>query len=159
MTMSLIGIIFGISFFIVTQAQTSGFQTYFIRTILGTNGAIRVSDRFQDMKETVNKVSKDGKFKFEFKSREDAEYIEGVDYPEKVRSALSTFPSINGISEVFECNAVLETKSRNYSVQAHGIRISDHITVSEIDNQLRHGSIENFLNDKMGIFIGNRIFI
>lgn len=157
MTMSLIGIIFGISFFIVTQAQTSGFQTYFIRTILGTNGAIRVSDRFQDMKETVNKVSKDGKFKFEFKSREDAEYIEGVDYPEKVRSALSTFPSINGISEVFECNAVLETKSRNYSVQAHGIRISDHITVSEIDNQLRHGSIENFLNDKMGIFIGNRI--
>lgn len=157
MTMSLIGIIFGISFFIVTQAQTSGFQTYFIRTILGTNGAIRVSDRFQDMKETVNKISKDGKFKFEFKSREDAEYIEGVDYPEKVRSALSTFPSINGISEVFECNAVLETKSRNYSVQAHGIRISDHITVSEIDNQLRHGSIENFLNDKMGIFIGNRI--
>ena len=157
MTMSLIGIIFGISFFIVTQAQTSGFQTYFIRTILGTNGAIRISDRFQDMKETVNKISKDGQFKFQFKSREDAEYIDGVDYPGKIRIALSEFPSINGISEVFECNAALQTKSRNYSVQAHGIRINDHMIASEIENQLMHGSIENFLSDEMGIFIGNRV--
>ena len=157
MTMSLIGIIFGISFFIVTQAQTSGFQTYFIRTILGTNGAIRISDRFHDMTGTVNKVSKDGVFKFQFNIQEDAEYVEGVDYPEKLRNALAQFPSIKGISEVFECNAELQTKSRNYSVQVHGIKISDHINVSEIENQIRHGSIENFLSDKMGILIGNRI--
>jgi lipoprotein-releasing system permease protein len=157
MTMSLIGIIFGISFFIVTQAQTSGFQTYFIRTILGTNGAIKISDRFHDMTGTVNKVSKDGVFKFQFNIQEDAEYVEGVDYPEKLRNALAQFPSIKGISEVFECNAELQTKSRNYSVQVHGIKISDHINVSEIENQIRHGSIENFLSDKMGILIGNRI--
>ena len=67
MTMSLIGIIFGISFFIVTQAQTSGFQTYFIRTILGTNGAIRISDRFQDMKGTVNRISRTGNLNFNLK--------------------------------------------------------------------------------------------
>ena len=51
MAMGLVGIVFGIAFFVVTQAQTSGFQVFFVRTILGTNGAVRVSDRFQDMKE------------------------------------------------------------------------------------------------------------
>ena len=48
MAMSLTGIIFGVGFFIVTQAQTSGFEEFFIKTILGTNGAIRIEDRFQD---------------------------------------------------------------------------------------------------------------
>ena len=53
MLMSLAGIIFGISFFVITQAQTSGFQEYFIKTILGVNGAIKISDRFQDLEGTV----------------------------------------------------------------------------------------------------------
>ena len=75
MTMSLVGIIFGISF-IVTQAQTSGFQSYFIKTILGTNGAIRISDRFQDTDGTVRKVIDNGGVKFIFKSRKDARYVE-----------------------------------------------------------------------------------
>ena len=89
MLMSLIGIIFGISFFVITQAQTSGFQKYFINTILGTNGAIRISDRFQDMEGTVSKISQDGKIKFKFQSRINAKYKEGIDYPDKIRNALS----------------------------------------------------------------------
>ena len=129
MLMSLIGIIFGISFFVITQAQTSGFQKYFIKTILGTNGAIRISDRFQDMEGTVSKISQDGKIKFKFQSRVSAKYIEGIDYPDKIRNALSSFPSVNGISEVFEDNAILQTKSRRQSIQLHGIKISDHLLV------------------------------
>ena len=61
MSMSLLGITFGIAFFVVTQAQTSGFEVFFIRTILGTNGAIRVSDKFQDMDGTVRTIDKEGK--------------------------------------------------------------------------------------------------
>ena len=45
---SLLGVIFGVAFFICTQAQTQGFQQYFIKTILGTSGAIVISDRFQE---------------------------------------------------------------------------------------------------------------
>ena len=65
MLMSLAGIIFGISFFVITQAQTSGFQEYFIKTILGVNGAIKISDRFQDLEGTVKTVSKNGNINFE----------------------------------------------------------------------------------------------
>ena len=82
MSMSLLGIILGIAFFIVTQAQTSGFETFFIRTILGSNGAIRVSDRFQDMTGTVSQVSEDGSTKFIFNSREGARYTVGIQNPD-----------------------------------------------------------------------------
>ena len=42
MLMSLSCIVLGIGLFIVTQATTSGFEEFFIKTILGTNGAIKV---------------------------------------------------------------------------------------------------------------------
>ena len=156
MLMSLAGIIFGISFFVITQAQTSGFQEYFIKTILGVNGAIKISDRFQDLDGTVKTVSKNGKVNFEFKSRENTPYIQGIDYPEKLKRALSSFESIKGISEVFETNALANTKSRSDPVQVHGIRIKDHLLASEIRDQLIDGSIDNFQRDRLGLFIGNR---
>ena len=80
MTMSLIGIVLGIAFFVITQAQTSGFEAFFIRTILGTNGAIRISDRFQDMHGTIRNSSTDGKTRFFFHSREGARYTTATIY-------------------------------------------------------------------------------
>ena len=51
---SLLGVIFGVAFFVCTQAQTQGFEQYFIKTILGTSGAIVISDRFQNRYTTFN---------------------------------------------------------------------------------------------------------
>ena len=157
MLMSLIGIVFGISFFIVTQAQTSGFQQFFTKTILGTSGAILISDRFQDLEGTVNKVSSDGSTHFVFKSREDSRFIEGVDHPDKVINSLSAFPSITGISEILVTSANLYSNSHSKSVKVHGFRIKNHIMVSDLENQLIQGSVKDFEKDRMGIFIGYRI--
>ena len=157
MAMSLIGIVLGIAFFIVTQAQTSGFQNFFIETILGTNGAIKISDRFQDLDGTVSKTSSTGEFTFNLKSREHLKYFEGVDYPEKIRKALNQFNSISGISEVIESNGILSTKSRNQTVQIFGIEVDEHIKVSNLRDQLRAGSINKFSGDQMGILIGQKI--
>ena len=155
--MSLVGIVFGISFFIVTQAQTSGFQVFFIKTILGTNGAIRISDRFQDMDGTVRKVLDDGEVKFVFKSRKDSRYVTGIDYPNKLRDALKYFKSVNGVSEIIETNGVLDSESRTHPVQVHGLRIEDHIMVSNIEDQLLQGSVKIFKTDQMGLLVGHRI--
>lgn len=157
MAMSLVGIVFGIAFFVVTQAQTSGFQTFFIKTILGTNGAIRISDRFQDMEGTVRKVNDNGMVKFVFKSRKDARYIKGIDYPDKLRDALTNFKSVTGVSEIVESHGILDSESRTHPVQIHGLRIENHILVSDIENQLIQGSVEAFKTDKMGLLIGHRI--
>lgn len=155
--MSLLGIVFGIGFFVVTQAQTSGFEVFFIRTILGTNGAIRVSDRFQDMEGTVSKVSRDGKESFVFRSRENARYVEGIEYPQLVKTALREFPEVSGISEIIEGTGILDSGSRKLAVQLHGLRIKDHIMVSELENQLIQGDIDSLDADRSGILVGSWI--
>ena len=157
MGMSLLGIVFGVAFFVVTQAQTSGFEAFFIRTILGTNGAIRVSDRFQDIRGTVTKVSEDGQARFVFHSREGARYVEGVEYPEELRKATADFTGVTGVSEILEGSGVLDTGSRSHSVRIHGIRASDHIVVSDLEDQMINGSVKNFRDDRLGILVGNRI--
>ena len=144
-------------FFYNNSGTNFGFPKIFYKTILGTNGAIRISDRFQDFDNIVNKLSKDGNIQFRFKNREGAVYKEGIDYPDKIRNFLSNYPSIIGISEVFEDFAIMETKSRRQNVHIHGIEIRDHLLVSDLRNQITKGSISTFSSDQMGIFIGTRI--
>lgn len=158
MILSLAGIAFGVAFFIITQAQTSGFEQFFIRTILGTNGAIRISDQFQEGLATVEKISQDGNVQFHFHSREDADYRVGVNQPGQIREALNDFPEILGVSEILEGNGVLDTGSRKKSVQINGIRWADHIQSSDLSSQLIHGSIDEFASDQMGVLVGVRIY-
>ena len=155
--MSLLGIVLGIAFFVITQAQTSGFEAFFIKTILGTNGAIRISDRFQDMHGTVRSSSKDGKTRFFFHSREGARYTEGIENPKLVKNALAQFPEISGISEVLEGAAILNGSSRSQTIQMHGIIPANHIMVSDLDKQIIRGKLSVFELDPMTILSGNRI--
>src|SRR3954467_11752766 len=45
--LSLSGVVFGVAFFICTQAQTQGFAKYFIESTLGSNGALVLRSRLQ----------------------------------------------------------------------------------------------------------------
>ena len=155
--MSLLGIVLGIAFFVITQAQTSGFEAFFIKTILGTNGAIRISDRFQDMHGTVRSSSKDGKTRFFFHSREGTRYTEGIENPKLIRDALAQFPEISGVSEILEGAAILNGSSRSQTIQMHGIIPANHIMVSDLDKQIIRGKLSVFELDPMTILIGNRI--
>ena len=157
MSMSLLGIVLGIAFFVVTQAQTSGFEAFFIRTILGTNGAIHISDRFQDLTGMVSKAEKDGSVKFVFNSREDARYVEGVESPDLLREALEEFPQPTGISEILEGSAVIDSGSRKHSTEVHGIRIEDHILASNLENQIIRGKVSDFAVDESACLVGSRV--
>ena len=157
MLLSLSGIVFGVAFFVLTQAQTSGFEQFFIRTILGTNGAIRISDQFQDNVGTVEKVDQDGKVEFLFHSREDSLYREGVDQPALIYEALKDYPEIMGVSEIIEGNGVLNTGSRKSSIEIKGIRWVDHAQASDLISQIIDGSIDEFAADQMAVLLGSRI--
>ena len=157
MSMSLLGITFGIAFFVVTQAQTSGFEVFFIRTILGTNGAIRVSDKFQDMDGTIRTIDKEGKLLFTLESREGSRYIEGTDSPNHLRRAISGFDGILGISEILEGNAILDSGTRSYTVSYNGIRLKDHVSVSDIESQIVSGDLSTFNADQMSVLVGSRV--
>lgn len=157
MLLSLAGIVFGVAFFVLTQAQTSGFEKFFIQTILGTNGALKISDRFQDPYGVVEKIDQHGEVRFLFHSREGALYVEGVHQPDKIRSALDDYKGLVGVSEVVEGRGVLKTISRQQSVEIQGIRWADHLQASDLRKQMIQGSSDDFSADQEGILIGSRI--
>src|SRR3954467_13416956 len=45
--LSLSGVVFGVAFFICTQAEPRGFARYFIDSTLGSNGALIIRSRLQ----------------------------------------------------------------------------------------------------------------
>src|SRR4029077_19868201 len=84
MLMSLSCIVLGVGLFIVTQATTSGFEMFFIQTLLGSDGAMRIEDRIQD---TIRSMSAPGGSDFQIRQKEGVKYIEGVENPEQIMAA------------------------------------------------------------------------
>lgn len=154
MIMSLAGIIFGVGFFVVTQAQTSGFEDFFIRTILGTNGAIRIADKYQD---TIRSIAADDDSNFIVSDPNSRRYIAGVDEPRLVREALAQFANISGVSAVVNGRVTVSVGGFDDSAQAYGINYDDHMAVSDLENQVVLGSLEEFRADPIGVLLGRTL--
>ena len=158
MLMSLAGIIFGVGFFIVTQAQTSGFEQFFIRTLLGTNGAIRIEDKIQD---TIFAMAAAGHnidaSKFEVPADRTArKYIEGVEDPALLSEALRKFRNVAGVSIVVQGSVIADSSFKNDSAKVYGIKLDDHLSVSDLAAQVQRGSgsLEDFRNTPQGVLMG-----
>ncbi len=157
MLMSLTGIVFGVGFFIVTQAQTSGFEEFFVKTILGTNGAIRIEDRFQATTFFYRAGGSHAESKFEVASaREARKYIEGVEEPDAMMEALRKFQNVSGVSIVVEGSVIADSSFKNDTAKAMGIRLQDHLAVSDLAAQVARGvgSLEDFRTSPQGLLVG-----
>jgi lipoprotein-releasing system permease protein len=154
MLMSLAGIVFGVGFFVVTQAQTSGFEAFFIRTILGTNGAIRIEDRFQDTLRSLPAADHAG---WQVSNRESRRYVEGVEDPRAIREAVSRLPNVRAISEVVRGSVMVRSDLRSDSAQAYGIRIEDHALASDLERQIVLGDLAEYRSNPTGVLIGRAL--
>lgn len=155
MLMSLAGIVFGVGFFIVTQAQTSGFEEFFIRTIIGTDGAIRIEDKFQDTIYAMSAAGHDiGASKFLVSGREGRKYIEGVEDPQLLREALKEFRNVSGASTVVHGTVVADSSFKNDAAKVYGIVLADHLAVSDLEKQINRGSLEEFGSSPNAILLG-----
>ena len=158
MLMSLAGIIFGVGFFIVTQAQTSGFEQFFIRTILGTDGAIRIEDKFQDTIFTIAAAGHDrDASKFEVAADRSArKYIDGVEDPALLSEALRKFRNVSGVSVVLQGSVVADSSFKNDSAKVYGIKLEDHLAVSDLASQIvrGRGTLEDFRTTPQGLLVG-----
>ncbi|MEZ5276201.1 MAG: FtsX-like permease family protein [Opitutaceae bacterium] len=158
MAMSLAGIVFGVGFFIVTQAQTSGFEEFFIRTILGTNGAIKIEDRFQDTLRSMAAAGEDGGSGFQISQRESRNYIPGVQDPRTIRAELETFSGVTAVSEVVRGNVVAEGPgARTDPAQVLGINLEDHLNASDLAQQIVRGDLGEFRSNPNGVLIGLKL--
>ena len=159
MLMSLAGIIFGVGFFIVTQAQTSGFEQFFIKTILGTNGAIRIEDKFQQTMFAIAAEGHDaGASKFEVAADRSArKYIKGVEDPSLIMEALRRFKNVSGLSEVVEGGVIADSSFKNEAARVYGIRLEDHLAVSDLALQITRGNLEDFRRSQQGLLVGSKL--
>ncbi|RRJ97721.1 ABC transporter permease [Opitutaceae bacterium TAV4] len=154
MLMSLAGIIFGVAFFILTQAQTAGFEAYFIKTILGVNGMVRIEDRLQS---TLRTIDADPDSSFTVTVEGSVKYIPGIQYPNRLLDALQRIPEVTGASPVIRGNATLKANFREYDCKPYGIDLTTFVGVSDIEGQIVDGSMQTFAENPYGLLLGARI--
>ena len=147
MLMSLSGITLGVAFFILTQAQTSGFETFFIRTILGTNGAIRVREKIQDTLRSMELASAtegNQHQSFQITHQEAKRYIGEVAQPALITQAIEEFSNVKATSQVLTGSVQLKLRGQERPAQIYGIELDAHTAVSDLANQIRIGDLESF---------------
>jgi lipoprotein-releasing system permease protein len=155
MLMSLSCIILGVGLFVVTQATTGGFEEFFIKTILGTNGAIRIEDRIQ---ETMQSMEAGGSGSlFAIQQKEGLKYIEGIDEPKLLIEALKTFPNVAGISEVIHGAVTIRSSFKNDAVQVFGVELEHHLQVSDLGRQIWQGSLGDFGKTPASALVGREM--
>jgi lipoprotein-releasing system permease protein len=155
MLMSLSCIILGVGLFIVTQAATSGFQEFFIKTILGTNGAIMIQDKVQN---TMRSLTSGGyNSGYEIRQKEGVKYIEGIEYPGLLTKGVSSFRNVAGVSAVLRGTVIIRSSFREQTGQAYGINIEDHLKVSDLGSQIIEGSLNDFRAEQGSALVGRVI--
>lgn len=154
MLMSLAGIVFGVGFFIVTQAQTAGFEQYFIRTMLGVNGAIRIEDRLQQGLSTMEVEEGSG---FQISMTDGIRYVEGVEHPDEIMEAVLRFREVTAVAQVLRGSAVLKGNFRSMDIRPFGIRLDEFLSVSDLGQQILFGDLEDFRNNPFGLLVGKKI--
>jgi lipoprotein-releasing system permease protein len=152
MLMSLSCTVLGIGLFMVTQATTSGFEQFFIQTILGTDGALRVEDKIQD---TMRSMGVSGGAGFQVRQKEGVKFIEGVEEPERVIDAVNSFAGVRGVSAVLQGKAQLTSWFKTEEAQVFGFRLDEYLRVSSLEQQVIAGSIERFRSSASSAMLGS----
>jgi lipoprotein-releasing system permease protein len=154
MLMSLSCIVLGVGLFVVTQATTSGFEGFFIKTILGTNGAILIQDKLQETQRSIDA----GKYNSGYEIRNKGQkYIEGIDYPGELALAVMKFKNVRGVSQILSGTVTVRSSFRDQSAKAFGINLEDHLKVSDLAAQIVQGSLSDFRVQQGGTLVGRVI--
>ncbi|NDV62359.1 ABC transporter permease [Puniceicoccales bacterium CK1056] len=157
MLMSLTGIVFGVAFFIFTQAQTTGFESFFIRTILGTNGTIRVQDEFQNSITSMVVASDGAGGSFEVPLREGRKYLPGIRNPEALIDAIKQFESVEAATPVLRGDIQISSGFRTESGRVIGMEPKEYIEVSDLEYQIVYGDLRTFAETPDGLIMGRRL--
>ena len=115
MLMSLSCIVLGIGLFVVTQATTSGFEGFFIKTILGTDGAIRIEDKLQATMRSIDLGHYNSGYEIRNKGQK---YIEGIDYPAELALSVLKFKNVRGVSQVLRGTVTIRSSFRDQTGKA-----------------------------------------
>ena len=158
MLMSLSCIVLGVGLFVVTQATTSGFEQFFIRTILGTNGAIRIEDKIQDTIRSMAAAGNEGGSNFRIAMRTEGKmYVEGIEEPKLLADSVRQFANVAGVSEVLHGGVEIRSPFKKDQVQVYGINLDDQLRVSDLEHQIVQGNLDDFRGTPSGALLGREM--
>jgi lipoprotein-releasing system permease protein len=158
MLMSLACIVLGVGLFVVTQAATSGLEHFFVRTILGTDGAIRIEDKIQDTIRSMEAGGRGSGSVFHIAMRGEAKkYVEGVDEPKLLMNALRRFNNVAAVAEILHAQVAIRSSFKSDIAQADGIDLGDMLRVSNLGGHIVGGSLADFRTRYDGALIGREL--
>jgi len=158
MLMSLAGIVFGVGFFIVTQAQTSGFERFYIETILGADSPIRIENRFEAFQVAIQGADEQGRDSGFYTSTDvNKKYLPGIQYPRDLRLAVEEFADVTAVAEVFQGDARAISSFSEDLVNILGIRSQNYVQVTNIQSQITRGSLEDFRFSPSSVMLGQKL--
>ncbi len=156
LALSLVGVIFGVAFFILTQAQTQGFERYFIQTIIGTSGAVVISDRFQNRYTSFADPA--GRAKEDvIRSRGQArrKYYEGITNAAEIMRVARQFSNVSACAPVVQGTVAIRSNFTSEVLNVQGIDLEAHLAATALRNQIIAGRIEDFRASPAGIMLGS----
>jgi lipoprotein-releasing system permease protein len=150
--LSLIGVVFGVAFFICTQAQTQGFAKYFIDSTLGSNGALVIRSRFEPRQAGLIVSSK--AFNTNIAHRQ---YFEGITEANEIMRVSRQFSNVVSCSPVLRGTISARTGFVNASVDLFGIDPTLHLQTTDLARQIVEGSFDDFRNKPNSVIVGSRL--
>jgi lipoprotein-releasing system permease protein len=169
MALSAVGVVFGVAFFICGQAETQGFQNYFISTILGSKGAIQIGDRFHDSFEEVMERQAGGIVGAE--NPNSRTYTYGIPEASRYMRELMTYPQIRAVTPVVEKSVMLRAGFRTENAVLEGIDLETHLRATDFASQIVEGALSDFrdnpdalvvgkpMKDKLELKLGQNVFL
>lgn len=148
--LSLAGVIFGVAFFICTQAQTQGFQQYFIKTILGTSGAVVMTDRFQSRFTAFKEMegTKSG-------SQQRRKYYEGITDAGHLMRVARQFSNVVSASAIVQGNVTARSDFQSEVVTIQGVDLDAHLRTTSLREQILAGSLDAYRAHPAGLMLGS----
>lgn len=151
--LSLAGIVLGVAFFICTQAQTQGFERFFIQTVLGTTGSIMVQDRFQPRYTGVLRPA--GNAVVSVQNEQPRKFYEGITDADQVMRVIREFSNVIACAPVLEDSATLQTDFLSVVFRLQGIDLDAQLQSTDLRRYMIAGDLGDFRQKSSGLLLGS----
>lgn len=155
MGLSTLGVSLGVGLFIAALAQTQGFEQFYIQTVLGSEGSLVITDRFQELQTQILTTKKDQLVMVA--NQQNRKFYPGIADAYRIIDILSHVPEVVACSPVIEGRAFIRSGFSTEAVSVQGINIDLHLRATDFGKQVKAGVMEDFRNNPSGICIGSAL--
>lgn len=153
MGLTVLGVAVGVGLFVAALAQTRGFEKFYIKTLLGCEGSVVITSRFQEIHTRI--IPKKPDQEVIIASQQQRKFYPGIADAYRIIDVLSNIPDVVACSPVIQGNAFLRSGFATEGVTVQGIDIDLHLRATDFGQQILKGSIDDFRDNPSGICVGS----